>query len=195
MRSVLTSSPPSHTKRVSRTFVPSTYDRSTRRRPSGAIDHTPPTDTSRIAAKSDGLSKRGQQRKSIAPSFETSAAERQSPMTACASMGGDFIPRDRCRTRAHGRSVAMAMMRIGHVRMRVRERLVAMHMRVRLDDGTERRVVRVAVVLVVHVKMIVLHRLVHVQMLVALRDHPTDADRHERERAAVEERRAFGEEQ
>src|SRR5579859_4421813 len=186
MRSVLTSSPPSHTKRVSRTFVPSTYDRSTRRRPSGAIDHTPPTDTSRIAAKSDGLSKRGQQRKSIAPSFETSAAERQSPMTACASMGGDFIPRDRCRTRAHGRSVAMAMMRIGHVRMRVRERLV---------DGTERRVVRVAVVLVVHVKMIVLHRLVHVQMLVALRDHPTDADRHERERAAVEERRAFGEEQ
>jgi hypothetical protein len=42
----------------------------------------PPRRRSRSAPKIDGLSNRGQQSQSIEPQLETSAADRQSPITA-----------------------------------------------------------------------------------------------------------------
>ncbi len=64
-----------------------------------------------------------------------------------------------------GSSVAVAMVQIGDVRMRVRHGLVAVRMRMRLDDG---RVVMVLMMLVVGMEMIVFEHLVSVHMQVAL---------------------------
>jgi hypothetical protein len=55
--------------------------------PSGEIRNKPPRSASRIAAKTLGESKRGQQYQSIVPSVPTSATVCRSPIRPCSAMG------------------------------------------------------------------------------------------------------------
>src|SRR5215469_9223322 len=80
IRSVRTALPDAARNRVFRTFESVTYSRVTEFGWVGEIFQKPPLWRSRQAANTDGESKRGQQSHSTEPCFETSAAERQSPM-------------------------------------------------------------------------------------------------------------------
>ncbi len=82
MKSVSKAVPVGVRNRVRSTFVPSTYERSSRAGPVGVMRHTLPPRRSRSPAKREGLSKRGQHSQSREPSRAISAADRPSPMTA-----------------------------------------------------------------------------------------------------------------
>ena len=79
----------------------------------------------------------------------------------------------------------VTMMRIGYVRVSVRERVVPVRMRMRLRQRT---VVRVLMMRVVHVQVVVLERLVRVQVLVSQAQKRSDSERHEGRRSHVQGR-------
>ena len=80
----------------------------------------------------------------------------------------------------------MTVVRVRHVGVSVRERVVPVGMRMRLDRLA---FVRVLVVGIVHVQMVVLDRLVGVQVLVFRAQQGSDAERHEGCRGQVQGRR------
>src|SRR5262245_58458899 len=75
-------------------------------------------------------------------------------------------------------SVAMLMVRVGHVRMQMTQPAVPVRVRVRLA-GRVLRTVGMLMVGVVHVGMRVLQRLVRMFVLVMLAQVQPDADRHQ----------------
>ena len=81
MQSYTSATPSGVTKRVIRTFVSGTYIWRVAASPVAPILKRPPLRSSRIAANSDGESKRGRQSQSIEPFRPTSAAVCRSPMT------------------------------------------------------------------------------------------------------------------
>ena len=83
------------------------------------------------------------------------------------------------------------MMKIGIVRVRVPQRLVAVPMRMRLGDGS---VVRMPVMLVVGMKMFMLQRLVLMLVIVAFREMQPQAEGHEAPREQQPERRRLAQE-
>ncbi len=77
-----------------------------------------------------------------------------------------------------GPSVGMAVVGVAHVRVRMRELLVTVHVGVRLRRQSVG--VRVLMVVVVHVPVVVDDDLVAMQVVVALPEQEGDAGRHQR---------------
>ena len=71
----------------------------------------------------------------------------------------------------------MAMMQIGKVRVRMRERCMMMGMGVRLA-AVPGKIVRVLVMRVVHMSVVMIERLVHVRVFVPFAHVQPDARRH-----------------
>ncbi len=82
MKSVTRTTPVVVLKVVSRTLVSSMYRRVLVYRRSGEIANTPPLSRSSNAANTDGAEKCGRQSHSIAPSRDTNATVRPSPIAA-----------------------------------------------------------------------------------------------------------------
>ena len=82
------------------------------------------------------------------------------------------------------------MMHVGVVRVAMRDRYVAVRMRVRLH-AVPREIVFVLMVFVVLVRVSVLERLVRVRVVVTFAHVQPDAERHQREREPEGEHRAL----